>query len=150
MGIIGDVERNDPATIADTVNVASRMEGLTKHFGANIIISESYMHSLVNPDAFHFRYLGQVQVKGKQKAIGAYECFDGDPEKTRILKQQFADQFNQGLTQFHDRQFAQSAASFDQVVQANPNDLVAQYFKKRSAQYVLETLPEEWTGVERL
>ncbi len=73
MGITGDENRLDAATISDSVNSASRIENLTKHYGASILLSDASLKELDNPSAFHFRYLGEVQVKGKLKAIKIYE-----------------------------------------------------------------------------
>ena len=150
MGIIGDEQRNDPATISDTVNAASRMENLTKHYGANIIITEHCLKSLINPGKFHFRYLGKVQVKGKKEALGAYECFDGDPSSVRELKIGSMDLFNQAMECFYHREFAQATALFDQILRADARDLVAKYFRNRSAQFTVSGVPENWDGVEKL
>ncbi len=46
MGIIGDKKRSDPATIADSVNTASRLEGMTKHYGVKILLSGESLHLL--------------------------------------------------------------------------------------------------------
>ncbi|RQH20526.1 hypothetical protein D5R40_31940 [Okeania hirsuta] len=56
----------DAATIADTVNTASRIESLTKHYEASILISEDSVNRMANSNDFHLRYLGKVQVKGKK------------------------------------------------------------------------------------
>ena len=82
MGIIGDKERMDAATIADTVNTASRIESLTKHYGVSILLSEDSLDKIENREAFHLRHLGQVLVKGKKEPVGIYECFDGDEPET--------------------------------------------------------------------
>jgi class 3 adenylate cyclase/ActR/RegA family two-component response regulator len=149
MGIIGDEERNDPSTIADTVNAASRMESLTKHYGANIIVSEASKTTLQRQD-FHLRYLGQVQVKGKQKVIRAYECFDGDDPVIKDLKQGHIGIFEEGMEAYLAREFAQSTALFDQVLQSNPDDQVAYYFRNRAARYLLDGVADDWDGVEKL
>src|SRR5690348_8054998 len=94
MGIIGDSNRTDAAVISDTVNTASRMEGLTKHFNVNFIISEPTVRSLNDPDKFSLRYLGRVQAKGKNQSIGIYECFDGDRPEQKRLKNQTLNDFN--------------------------------------------------------
>ena len=78
MGITGDSERLDAAIISDTVNTAARIEGLSKHFGASILLTELCKENLSNPEEFDFRFLGPVQVKGKQAAINLYECFNAD------------------------------------------------------------------------
>ena len=72
MGITGDENRLDAATISDSVNSAARIESLTKHYGASILLSEASIAKLTNPTEFHFRYLGEVQVKGKNRAVTVY------------------------------------------------------------------------------
>lgn len=150
MGIIGDKKRNDPATISDTVNIASWMEGLTKHYGANLIISESVYSHLSHNNKKNIRFLGKVKVKGKQQAIGAYECFAGDKEEICLLKNKSIELFNEGLNVFFNKEFSQAGALFDRVIKQNPNDLVAQYFRKQAAKYTLQGIPENWTGIEKL
>jgi len=100
MGIIGDRKRNDPATISHTVNIASKMEGPNKLYNPNLILSEAVYEQLSASSQQYIRYLGQVQVKGKEKAIGAYECFAGDPPKTAKLKFNVTDARNEGLDDF--------------------------------------------------
>lgn len=150
MGIIGDADRNEPTTIADTVNVASRMEGLTKHFGASIIISSDSMKTLTDKSNFHFRYLGEVQVKGKHTVIGAYECFDGDEVHIRAAKLEQLPHFNEGLDYFYKREFGEANAIFSRILKVVPNDLVAEYFRKRAARFAYEGVPDDWEGIERL
>jgi adenylate cyclase len=74
MGITGDNERMDAATIADTVNIASRLEGLTKFYKVNILLSEASVQNLVEAEIFQFRDLGPVQLKGKLAPITVFEC----------------------------------------------------------------------------
>src|SRR5687768_1761963 len=78
MGIIGDKERHDANVISDAVNVSSRMEGLTKIFGACIIISEETYRDIHDKTSFQFRYLGRIMAKGKKQVTGVYEVFNAD------------------------------------------------------------------------
>ena len=80
MGIIGDQKRMDAATVSDTVNTASRMEGLTKFYGSRILLSEACLNLIQQQEQFNVRHLGRVQVKGKQASIGIFECFDADEQ----------------------------------------------------------------------
>ena len=75
MGITGDNDRMDACTISDTVNTASRVESLTKHYKASILLSEACFIELDEPGLFHLRNLGPVQLKGKQESITVHECF---------------------------------------------------------------------------
>src|SRR5206468_4738986 len=78
MGITGDQNRLDATTISDTVNTASRIESLTKYYKADIIISDACYQQMPYAKDFHLRYLGIVQLKGKQERIGVYECFSAN------------------------------------------------------------------------
>ena len=147
MGIIGDSERTDPATLADTVNVASRMEGLTKYFGSKILLSEESLQKLETPESFTFRYLGKVRVKGKKEAVGVYECLDSDPVESRKLKVFTKADFDRAITLFVDGQFAEAQEVFQLVLDKNPRDQVTRYFLDRSEQYTKMGISEEWSGV---
>ncbi len=60
------------------VSKATGIEGLNKILWSHILITEAYFNSLPNKEDFNFRDIGIIQVKGKQEAMGIYECFDGD------------------------------------------------------------------------
>ncbi|WP_420322985.1 ATP-binding protein [Flagellimonas sp.] len=147
MGIIGDTQRNDPAVISDTVNSASRVEGMTKHFGANIIISEDIINSMDDSSGFNFRYLGKVKVKGKQKAIGIYECIDGDPVESISLKLETKLDYDQGIQLFFGQKFADALVLFEKVLSKNPKDSVTQYFVSQSKKYLSDGVPENWNSM---
>ena len=148
MGLIGDVHRNDTAIISDTVNTASRMEGVTKFYGAQIILSEESLKTIKNKDKFGLRYLGKVKVKGKDKALGIYECFDGDKNENSIeLKRQTLNKFNEGIVQFMRGEFPKASAVFDKILSKNPDDLVAKYFISKSAEFTLSGFPKDWDVV---
>lgn len=148
MGIIGDQNRMDAATIADTVNTASRIESLTKHYGVSILLSEESIEKIENSDDFHLRYLGKVQVKGKKEPVGLYECYEGDSPEIVVKKMKVQPDFEKGLRQFFNREFAQAAATFDQVLKTNPKDHPARLFMNKSSEYLLNGVPDDWSGVE--
>ncbi|MGB5819587.1 MAG: tetratricopeptide repeat protein [Saonia sp.] len=150
MGIIGDVNRNDTAIIADTVNTASRMEGVTKYYGANIIISEDSLQTIAHKEMYHFRFLGKVKVKGKEKAIGIYECFDGDNPEIIALKISTLKAFEKGLAHFFSNEFPSASAAFDKVLNKNPGDMVAKYFVTRSAEYTISGIPKDGEMVNKM
>lgn len=150
MGIIGDVHRNDTAIIADTVNTASRMEGITKYYGANIIISEDSLQTIDNKKDYNFRYLGRVKVKGKNNVIGIYECFDGDDNESVGLKTKTLKDFEKGLKYFVNKEFPKASAAFDKVLTKNPKDKVAKYFVTKSAEYTISGTPQDWDVVNTM
>lgn len=150
MGIIGDTNRNDTAIIADTVNTASRMEGITKYYGARIILSEESLKNISDPDNYNFRYLGKVQVKGKDKIIGVYECYDGDTNEMIALKNETREDFEKGMSYFFDKEFPKASAVFDQLLQKNDKDKVAEYFMTKSAELTLSGVSNDWEFVNTM
>lgn len=147
LGVIGDVLRMEANVVADTVNIASRMEGLTKYYGASIITSEPTLKRIQYPDKFHYRYLGKVQVKGRKEPIGVYDFFDGD--KPTIVQQKLASlaAFKEGLEAYYDKSFVKAARLFDQVLAIFPQDKAARWYKEHSTQHILEGVPDSWDGV---
>jgi signal transduction histidine kinase/class 3 adenylate cyclase len=148
MGITGDEQRMDAAIISDTVNTASRIESLSKHYGAKILLSQASVEG-IGPDAeFHYRFLGKVKVKGKNHTIDMYECFDGDTKEMAEAKLNTRSTFSAGMKAYFEREFALAAVSFQQTVKAHPQDAVARLFLQKSGHYIATGVPEDWDGVE--
>lgn len=150
MGIIGDDLRLDATVVSDTVNTASRMEGLTKYYGANILVSGATLASLKDPMAFSHRYLGKIQVKGKKTAIGVYEFFDGENDRIRELKLKTQEEFENGLRAFYNKSFAEALEAFTYVLSQNPDDSPALQYKIKSQEFLQTGVPNDWDGVERM
>lgn len=150
MGITGDANRLDATTISDSVNSAARIENLCKHYGTSILLSEDALENLDKPKAFNFRYLGQVQVKGKQKVLKIYECFDGDLPQMIAAKKTTLIDFNTGIHHYFNQDFTKALSFFENVLQQNPNDKTAQLFLMKSKQLIQMGTEEQWTGVETM
>ena len=150
LGIIGDGDRMDTGAVSDTVNTAARMEGLTKYYGAAIIISENTFSRLNNSNDFNYRFLGKVQVKGKLKAMPVYEILDGLPEKEMALKLKTKSAFKDGLTCYLEKDFVNAIVQFKQVIDQHPDDVAALRYLERAAKHMVNGVPEQWEGVEEM
>jgi signal transduction histidine kinase/ligand-binding sensor domain-containing protein/class 3 adenylate cyclase len=150
MGIIGDQKRMDAATIADTVNTASRVEGLTKFFGARILLSEDCLHAIGDQAKFHFRHLGRVQVKGKHQSTGLWECFDGDDPTSFQQKQAQASDFAAALNHYFQESFGDAVLGLQKIVTQHPQDAPAQLFLEKAQEYAETGVPLDWMGVEQM
>ncbi len=156
MGITGDKHRMDATTISDTVNTAARIESLTKYYGVNILMTESCLIELAANskhdyfDEFLLRYLGKVQVKGKQQALKIHECFDGDLSESIYYKSQYQVDFKSALQNFHDQKFTYAVATLSQIVTKNPDDRTACLFFSKANQLMIQGADKNWTGVETM
>jgi len=150
MGITGDKERLDAATISDTVNTASRIENLTKYYKAHIIISDSTLQQIKSPENFDLRPLGLVQVKGKREPISIYECFSGIPEEELQKKQITVSTFKDGISNYLNKSFSKAFMAFQHVLETNPEDHTANFFLGKTARYITTGVPENWVGVEEM
>ncbi len=148
MGIIGDADRLDAATISDTVNAASRIESLTKHYGVNIMLSEATFSQIPDPSTFHVRFLGNVILKGKEDSLPLYECFDGDLPAIFERKLATLSRFEAGLKYYSSKAFTHASMIFEEILNRNPDDVPAKILLNRSARYIASGVPEDWNGTE--
>jgi len=138
----------DTGAVADSVNIASRMEGLTKFYGSSIVISQQTLSNIEKPEQYNHRFLGKVQVKGREGAISVFEIFDGDSDKMIKLKMNTKLNFEEGLKYYFSREFEDAAVQFKKVLNTNPDDKPAQLYRERCAQFMVQGIPEDWQGVE--
>lgn len=148
LGTIGEPERMDGTVIADAVNLASRVEGLTKMYGAAILLTEQTRDRLEDPLRYALRFLGRVAVKGKDRGVGMYEACDADPPRALEAKLRLGADFQAAVDGFGNGRFADAQAAFAAVLARNPADGPAAYLGRRCA--ALLTSEEGWDGVDRL
>jgi two-component system sensor histidine kinase ChiS len=148
LGIVGEKERLQGDIFSDAVNLTNRIEGLCKFYGASIVVSEITLNKLTNRGDYHTRFLGKVQVKGKDVPISLYEVYDGDAEAIIELKLKTKGDFEEGLHRYFDKDFTEASVCFKNVLKTNAEDKTARLYLERSAQFMVQGVPEEWEGVE--
>ncbi len=130
LGTIGDEERMDGTVISDTVNLASRLENLTK-IGAPIIVSHTTLYTLENISNYHFRFIGEMYVKGKQNHVSVFEIFDGCSREIIDLKDRTKREFEAGITSLSRREYDLATQHFASVLEQMPDDRVARFYHDR-------------------
>lgn len=150
LGIIGEEQRKQSTVIADAVNVAARLEKLTKIYGASIIISEHTLQCLADPTRYNIRFVDTVQVRGKSEPISVFEILDGDPEPVVQLKLHMKEEFEEGLHLYHQKNFTEASVRFSSVLEHNPSDKAARIYLERAAYYMVHGVPPDWVGIKTL
>ena len=131
LGTIGGKNRMDGTVISDAVNLASRLERLTKDYEVCQLISHHTLARLQNPTAYNVRFIDQVKVKGKSKAVAVFELFDADETEVKVGKLATKKIFEEGLFLYHQRDFIEAKRLFEEVLILNPRDRVAQIYVER-------------------
>jgi len=150
LGIIGSEDRMQGAVVADAVNLAARIEGLNKMYGSSIALSDETLSKMKEPGRYRHRFIDKVRVKGREDAVTVYEVFEGDDDAMVDLKEQTKPGFESGLELYYGKKFSEASVHFNQVLEKNPRDLAARIYLKRSANYMVNGVPSDWTGVETL
>lgn len=147
MGITGDYDRMDACTISDTVNTASRVESLTKHYKAAILLSDESRKQIKRTEDFHLRNLGLVQLKGKLSSINVHECFSCDTEDDLQKKLHTLPLFNEGVSFYLNKLFSNANDAFRKVIETDPEDRTAKFFYNNTRQIIDSGIPENKSGI---
>jgi PAS domain S-box-containing protein len=131
LGIVGGKSRMDGTVISDAVNLASRIESLTKNYEVSLLITQQTFDRLTNPGDYAIRVIDKVQVKGKSEWVTVYEVFDADLAEVKAGKLATLQLFTEALSLYNMNSFRQAAGLFADCLRQNPGDKVARIYLER-------------------
>ncbi|MBD9641471.1 PAS domain S-box protein [Ensifer sp. ENS07] len=132
LGTIGAADRMDTTVISDAVNLASRVENLTKTYRVPLILTEATVRELHDPAAISMRRIDRVLVQGKSQPVVLYEMMEVDSPERRTAKLSSAADLEAGLALYEAADFAGALEAFERMLAALPTDTVAQVLAKRA------------------
>jgi len=131
LGTIGGPNRMDGTVISDAVNLAARVEGLTKTYGTALLITDQTYQKLEDISKYHIRVVDRVTVKGKTEPVTVYEIFDGNPTDIIELKAKTLEDFEMGCVYYHGEELHEAQQCFERVLSIYPDDEAAQVYLQR-------------------
>jgi len=147
LGTVGGLTRMSGTVLSDAVNLASRVEGLTKVYKVPLLITEYTYRKLNNPSQYHIRIVDMVRVKGKSEVITIYEIYSAETPQIITLKDQTYGDFEKGFTLYHTGEFIDAQRLFEKVLQVHQTDEVALIYSYRCQEILGLAVPTKTTKI---
>jgi adenylate cyclase len=142
VGNFGSTARVDYTALGENINLASRMEGLNKYLGTEVLITQETFDGVQG--RLVARFLGLFKLKGFERSVGVYELV-GTPDRAQSFRALHA-AFAAALELFQEKKLAEAGIAFQKVLEMHPQDGPSKFYLKHLAELKEHPLPADWTG----
>uniref|UniRef100_UPI0035944E9B adenylate/guanylate cyclase domain-containing protein n=1 Tax=Thiocapsa sp. TaxID=2024551 RepID=UPI0035944E9B len=149
-GTIGAANRLTCGVVGDTVNLAARIEGLTKHYRLGLLIGGNTYASLDDPERYLIREINLVTVVGRETPVRLYGVFDADPEPLREQTLRTRDALSDGLRLYRAGDEDRAARAFSLCRDLAPDDPLPGLLAERCGRFCDRSAAPLLDGIERI
>jgi adenylate cyclase len=144
-GNIGSSKRMEFTAIGDGVNLSSRLEGASKQYGCDIVISEDTFEQCKGN--ILVRELDCIRVKGRTQPVSVYELVEKQDAQLPPTHYQILELYQRGRDRYLKKHFAKALSCFSTILNINPLDKAARLHIQRCQYFLMNPPPADWDGV---
>lgn len=124
LGTLGGSHRIETSVLGDAVNLAARLEKITKNYNSSLLIADDAYKSLKNKEQFHSRFAGFIKLEGKVQETGIWEIYDADPEDLYQAKMAVSKSYNSAINAYYKKHYDAAVELFQQCLKTLPDDII--------------------------